>query len=266
VASSARWWKVAKNEVAAAPGVNDRNMRIGQVESQGLKYFLKKSLFPSGLAPRMIRSGLLAGLTMDLDFAHHTQRWLGLQERELYGWFRRLSRGIETAVDVGASEGMYTLYFLAKTPAKKVFAFEPSEDGLRQLKSNLALNALSDSARLEIIPKCVGPSVNSQEVSLDSLAAHLDQPCLIKVDIDGGEAALLDGARTLLQSPETRWIIEVHSKALQEQCLEILQAANYSALVVRNAWWRNFLPELRPGELNHWIIALHRDNRLRLRG
>ncbi len=189
-------------------------MRTGQVESQGLKYFLKKSLFPSGLAPRMIRSGLLAGLKMDLDFAHHTQRWLGLQERELYGWFRRLSGGIHTAIDVGASEGMYTLYFLAKIPATKVFAFEPSEDGLRQLKSNLSL------------------------------------------------VSLLEGARNLLRSPETRWIIEVHSKALQEKCLELLQTANYRTLVVRNAWWRNFLPELRPGELNHWIIALHHDNPL----
>jgi hypothetical protein len=237
-------------------------MRTGQVESQGLKYFLKKSLFPSGLAPRTIRSGLLAGLRMDLDFAHHTQRWMGLQERELYGWFRRLSGGIHTAIDVGASEGMYTLYFLAKTPAKKVFAFEPSEDGLRHLKSNLALNDLADSPRLEIVPKCVGASTTGQQVTLDSLAEHMNQPCLVKVDIDGGEVSLLDGARNLLRSPETRWIIEVHSNALQEKCLEILRAASYRTLVVRNAWWRNFLPELRPGELNHWIIALHRDSSL----
>jgi hypothetical protein len=262
--TSARSSKAAENKIASAIGVKGRNMRTGQVESQGLKYFLKKSLFPSGLAPRMIRSGLIAGLTMDLDFAHHTQRWLGLQERELYGWFRRLSDGIHTAIDVGASEGMYTLYFLARTPAKKVFAFEPSEDELRQLKSNLALNGLAETPRLEIVPKCVGASVTEEQVTLDSLAERMDQPCLVKVDIDGGEVSLLDGARDLLRSPETRWIIEVHSNALQGKCLEILQAANYRTLVVRNAWWRNFLPELRPGELNHWIIALHHDNPLEL--
>jgi len=260
MAISARSSKAAKNKSLLRFGVKNRNMRTGQVETQGLKYFLKKSLFPTGLAPRVIRSGLIAGLTMDLDFAHHTQRWLGLQERELYAWFRRLSGGIHTAIDVGASEGMYTLYFLAKTPATKVFAFEPSDDGLRQLKSNLALNGLADTPRLEVIPKCVGDSVAAQQVTLDSLAQRIEQPCLVKVDIDGGEVSLLDGAQSLLRSPETRWIIEVHSKALQENCLEILQAANYRTLVVRNAWWRNFIPELRPGELNHWIIALHRDN------
>jgi hypothetical protein len=231
-------------------------MRTGQLESHGLKYHLKRSLFPSGLAPRMIRSGLLAGLTVELDFAHHTQRWLGLQERELYGWFRRLSGGIRTALDVGASDGMYTLYFLAKTPAERVFAFEPSVDCVRQLNSNLALNGLDENPRLEIVPKSVGAAANGQQATLDSFAERINQPCLVKVDIDGGEVSLLEGAQTLLHSSETRWIIEVHSNALQAKCLEILQAANYSTLVVRNAWWRHFLPELRPGELNQWIIAL----------
>ena len=108
----------------------------------------------------------------------------------------------------------------------------------------------------------MGDAVTGQQVTLDSLAERIEQPCLVKVDIDGGEVSLLEGARNLLRSPETRWIIEVHSKALQEKCLELLQTANYRTLVVRNAWWRNFLPELRPGELNHWIIALHHDNSL----
>ncbi len=253
------YWKAAENEIASRPRATDKNMRIGQVESHGFKYFLKRSVFPSGVAPRTIRTGLLAGLTMELDFAHNTQRWLGLQERELYGWFRQLSHGIRTAIDVGASEGVYTLYFLAKTPAAKVFAFEPSADGVQQLKSNLALNGLADSPRLEIVPKCVGVSVGDEQITLDSLGARIQQPCLVKVDIDGGEVRLLDGAQTLLRSPETRWIIEVHSNALQEKCLEILQAANYRTIVVRNAWWRHLLPELRPGELNQWIVALPRN-------
>ena len=261
----ARSPKVAENERAFSLGVGGGNMRTGQLENHGLKYFLKKSLLPSGLAPRVIRSGMIAGLTMDLDFAHHTQRWLRLQERELYVWFGRLSGGIRTAIDVGASEGFYTLYFLAKTQAAKVFSFEPSEDELRQLQSNLALNGLAKTPRLEVIRKRVGDSVTGQQVTLDSLAERMDQPCLVKVDIDGGEVSLLEGARHLLRSSETRWIIEVHSKALQEKCLEILRASDFRTLVVRNAWWRNFLPELRPGELNHWIIALHRDNPLDLR-
>jgi hypothetical protein len=231
-------------------------MRTSQLEKHGLKHQLKRSLFPSGLAPRVVQCGLLAGLKMELDFAHSTQRWLGLQERELYKWFRRLSGGIRTAIDVGANDGMYTLYFLAKTPAEKIFAFEPSAESLDQLRTNLILNGLAENSRLEIVPKCVGASADGQMVTLDSFAERVQPPCLLKVDIDGGEVSLLEGARALLSSAEMRWIIEVHSKALQERCSEILQAANYHVVVVRNAWWRHFLPELRPGELNQWIIAM----------
>jgi len=90
----------------------------------------------------MIRSGLLSGLTVEMDFAHHTQRWLGLQERELYPWFRRLTEGVRTAIDVGANDGIYTLYFLAKTPAEKVLAFEPSPDSLDQLRKQPRLERL----------------------------------------------------------------------------------------------------------------------------
>ncbi len=233
-------------------------MRTGQIQNHGLKYRLKKSFFPPGLAPRKIQNGLLAGLTMELDFAHHTQRWLGLQERELFGWFRKFSRGIGTAMDVGANDGMYALYFLARTPATQVLAFEPDGQSLQLFQRNLALNGLAGSPRLEIVPKCVGATTAGAFASLDSFLPRIKQPCLVKVDIDGGEVSLLEGAAGLLRLPDTRWIVEVHSPALQEKCLEVFRAANYDPIVVRNAWWRNVLPELRPGELNQWIVATPR--------
>jgi hypothetical protein len=243
---------------ASRKRVKANTMRTGHLDNHGLKYYLKRSLLPSGRKPRIIRTGLLSGLKVEIDFAHQTQRWLGLQERELYPWFRRLTEGIRMAVDVGAADGMYTLYFLAKTSAEKVLAFEPSADSLSQLRNNLALNGLSENPRLEIVPKFVGASANGIEATLDSFAGRIQTPCLIKVDIDGGEVSLLNGARTLLQSGGICWIIEVHSRALQQNCLEVLQKAGYHAVVVPNAWWRHLLPELRPIELNDWIVAIPR--------
>jgi len=231
------------------------SLRTSQVENRGLKSRLKNLVLPSGSAPRKIRSGILAGVAMELDFAHNTQRWLGLQERELYGWFRRLSNGIATAIDVGANDGMYTLYFLAKTPAQKVLAFEPSE-GLIQMRKNLALNRFENDPRLELVTKTVGTVATGQDVSLDSYLDRIQFPCLVKVDIDGGETSMLEGSRQLLAHPQVRWIIEVHSADLQEKCLEILKQAGYRTFVVRNAWWRHILPELRPVELNQWVVAV----------
>ena len=230
-------------------------MRTGQIENHGLKYNLKKLLLPFGYSVRTIQIGILAGVTMHLDLAHHTQRWLGLQEKELNKWLRRLSVGIRTAIDVGANDGMYTLYFLVKTPAQKVIAFEPAIESVEQMKRNLILNDHENDPRFELVTHPVGAVARGQDVTLDSYFDRFQFPCLVKVDIDGGEVLLLEGARQLLASQGVRWIIEVHSVALQEQCLEIFRRANYRTVVVRNAWWRHFLPELRPGDLNQWIVA-----------
>ncbi len=230
-------------------------MRRKAEKDFAVKARLKRWLLPRGSSPRVIRSGLLRGLRMEMDLAHRSQRWLGLEERELDGPFQELSRDIQTAVDVGASDGRYTLYFLAKTPARKVLAFEPSPENLSRLRGNLERNRFGSDPRLELVPKFVGIASGDACVSLDTFLESITPPCLVKVDIDGGEVALLEGAPRLLRLPEVRWIIEVHSNELGQRCLEILRSAGYHSIVVRNAWWRVFLPELRPCELNHWLVA-----------
>jgi FkbM family methyltransferase len=91
-----------------------------------------------------------------------------LQERELYGWIRRLAAGIRTAVDVGANDGMYTLYFLSSTPAKRALSFEPSTNSLADLSANLALNRLSHDGRLQVVARKVGCAVDGEWTTLDS--------------------------------------------------------------------------------------------------
>ena len=230
-------------------------MRTSARENHGLKSKLKSWLLPSGRAPRRIRLGLLGGLTMQLDLAHQGQRWLGLQERELFGWVRRLNQNIKTAIDVGANDGVYTLYFVARSPAQKIYSFEPAAESIRDLQENLGLNGLSGDPRLELLPLKVGCTTGDGWATLDSLAPQIAFPCLVKVDIDGGEADLLRGATALLALPGVRWIIEVHSKALEQDCLRILKDAGYHVVIVPNAWWRHLLPELRPVGLNHWLVA-----------
>jgi len=192
---------------------------------------------------------------MQLDFAHHCQRWLGLQERELFHWFRRFGRDINTAFDIGANDGVYTFYFLARSPAHKIYSFEPSPDRVRDLQENLALNNLAGDRRLEIVARRVGASIAEGQTTLDSWVSAIVSPCLLKVDIDGGERDLLSGATQLLALPGIRWIIEVHSKDLEQHCLQVLREAGYHVEIVHNAWWRHVIPELRPGELNHWLVA-----------
>lgn len=199
--------------------------------------------------------GLLRGLTMDTDFSHHTQRWIGIQEREIARVLRRASRDVRTAVDVGAADGMYTLWFLARSEASQVRAFEPDATCSRALSRNLELNGHAKSPRLVLRDAFVGAKVAEGWTSLDAEVGSAPGPIVVKVDIDGGEVDLLRGASTLLARRDVRWVVETHSAELETECLRIFLEAGYDARIVKNAWWRKIVPETRHGQ-NRWLVAL----------
>jgi hypothetical protein len=215
---------------------------------------IKKRIVPSGRSVRKIRAGLNRGLSMYLDLTCQSQIWTGLAERELSHYFLSLSKNIRTAVDVGGSEGYYTLFFLNRTPASRVFVFEPTSEGIDALMSNLTLNSFTSHDRLVVSQKYVGSIDADKWISLDSLQRDLEFPALVKVDIEGGEVDLLRGSKNLLEQ-DVRWIIEVHSKELERECYSILHEAGYQTHVISKAWWRVIVPELRPRGHNRWLVA-----------
>jgi hypothetical protein len=142
-----------------------------------------------------------------------------------------------------------------KTRAARILAFEPDSSCVPFLHENLKLNRVYHSDRLELSHKFVGVSDNEQEVRLDTLAASIQYPCLIKMDVDGAEEHILKGANALNRLTGVRWLIETHSKQLEISCEGTLRAAGFQTRIIPNAWWRVFLPELRPIEHNRWLAA-----------
>ena len=178
---------------------------------------------------------------------------VGLAEQEVHGWLTKSVASIRSAIDVGAAEGAYSLYFLMKTPINQLFAFEPSDPEMARLARNLELNGLSSDHRVHLFSQRVGDG--SGTVALDSLLPELETPCLVKIDVDGGEADVLRGSAGMLRQPGIRWLVEVHSLELENQCRTLLEQAGLEVHTVPQAWWRKWLPELRPIELNHWLVA-----------
>lgn len=213
---------------------------------------LKKALLPKGTSDRTVLTGILKGLHFEIDPASQTQIWLGLQERELYPFFKDMSQGIETALDVGAADGFYTLFLLHRTPAKKVIAFEPQDSCLTKLKRNLALNPRPSATQFVLNTSLVGTSAG--QFRLDNLELS-DGPCLVKIDTEGAERDILNSAKKLLSRSNTRWIIETHSEKLEKDCIELLEAHGFKTQIIGPAWWRIFIPELRVMEHNRWLIA-----------
>jgi hypothetical protein len=192
---------------------------------------------------------------MGLSLRSQTQVYLGLFEKEIHPWLYRLSTGIATAIDIGAAHGEYTLYFLTKTKATKVFAFEPDVSLLPYLRENLRLNGMDQSGRLEISTKFVGVSDTERDIRLDSLASSVNVPCFIKMDVEGAEEQILNEAKAINALTDVRWLIETHSNQGESLCKGILIAAGFQTRIIPNAAWRLFVPEHRPIEHNRWLAA-----------
>ena len=144
--------------------------------------------------------------------------------------------------DIGANIGIYSLYAAAQHENLKVFAFEPEQKNYIALCSNTLLNsfsgvnsfrvALSDSqclVDLLVDDFRIGNSnaqINLQSLninekssvvraekvlsfSLDFLIESLDfpSPHYIKIDVDGHEAAILNGAANLLKNESLRSVL-----------------------------------------------------------
>ena len=146
---------------------------------------------PSGARLRSIKFGAFKGLKMNLDLRHHTQMWLGLTEREVYPCLRDFRPVVRTGVDVGAAEGEYTLFYRSHPNIKHVLAFDPSEGFPGELSANLALNGFNGETPTRLIKKFVGDRDDEAQCTLDSLVSGLEGPCVIKVDVEGAEAAVL---------------------------------------------------------------------------
>jgi hypothetical protein len=215
----------------------------------------KNLLVPKGRRVRTLRTGLLRGSRFHVDLTSDAQLFFGLAERELVRSFVSCSAGIRSAVDVGAAQGYYTLFFLEKTSAHHVFAFEPADESRTKLLLNLRENGLDRSERLHLSSSFVDCFDDIHHCSLDSLLSVLTFPCLVKIDIEGGECRALAGAVRLLGQEDVRWIIEVHSEELERECLHLMRANEYRTERVARAFIRWIVPEQRPGGHTAWIVA-----------
>ncbi len=216
-----------------------------------MKQAIKRLLVPEGRQLRRLRGGLAKGMLMELDLAHQSQRYWGLDERELINAFRRFIPACQSLIDVGANDGYYTMAFL-QSQAARVIACEPGPP-MEQLLANARTNGYDTGERFTAERRFVGSGENS--VSIAELVKDLPTPIFLKVDIDGGEVDLLRSAENCDCLNDLRWLIETHSKELEAGCIEWLEAHGYQTRIIYNAPWRVLLPEQRPIPHNRWLIA-----------
>lgn len=154
-----------------------------------------------------------------------------------------------TVLDVGANEGLYTLFSAKRVGAAgRVVAFEPSSRERNKLEHNVARNRLGN---VTVVPCAVGssegtaalqiasgvhsghntlgalvhddaPAVGVEHVSVERLDTLIERLGIatvdvIKIDVEGAEMHVLEGARRTLAAQRPVLMVEANDEALRAQ-------------------------------------------------
>ena len=165
------------------------------------------------------------------DYVQHEIFLNGFYEEDLIKWVKNELRDDDVFWDIGANIGSVTL--IAARNCKQVISFEPTPETIEKLEENVRANrlenvniqkcALSDRNHEVVMNR--GPESNSGMNSIvrphafrpgivvnarradDLIAEGLPFPNVIKIDVEGAEQVVLEGAPMLLKNPALRAIV-----------------------------------------------------------
>ena len=143
----------------------------------------------------------------------------------------------QTVIDVGANYGDSAIWWSKKFWAR-VIAFEPLDDVFKILEENITLNkadvkaynmalgnGLDISGNSEGTMLIKGGNVKFRTEKLDSYA--LEQVDILKIDVEGFEFEVIQGAEKTIRRLKPRIILETHSKELRRKCNGFLNELGY---------------------------------------
>jgi FkbM family methyltransferase len=163
-------------------------------------------------------------------------------------------------VDIGANAGFFTLLASRLVgPKGRVFAFEPSREALgflyRHLELNRAANvtvveaAVSDRTGMGLFLEGRDHSTGRlastgtfevRTTTLDDVAAASGfEPSVLKIDVEGGERAVLAGAAEVLARARPTVVLAVHGLERLEQCSALLSEHGYRLQVLHESGERD---------------------------
>lgn len=211
----------------------ERDNEIGLLYSywHGKKLFFKRSLRTEKVAKSYLLS---IAREQDVDSPHNYMQ-PGYEIRDN-----------EVVVDGGAAEGFFALDCVDK--AKKVFIIEGDSEWLEAL--HYTFEPYKD--KVEIIPKWLGATTDEKQISLDKINEQ-DKISFIKLDVEGAELEVLQGAKQLLEdNTEVKVLACAYhnggdAEALSNFFLNIGCEVRYSRGYMFFPYGEHIIPELRRG-------------------
>lgn len=176
--------------------------------------------------------------------------WFGSYESRKQQLIAEALKPGQVVYDVGAHVGLCSLLAATKVGLEgRVFAFEPVAENVRYLERHLALNRISNcSVVCAAVSSEDGTSTFyfSKDRSMGRVSAQgtervptfrLDsflgaeperrRPHFVKIDVEGEEARVLEGAVCLLEEDSPIVSVATHSPELYLQCKKFLTSLRY---------------------------------------
>ena len=199
------------------------NVHIGERLGKIYDFFM--------LGPRYVKFALLN----DVRYKNWRECSEICREPDMYLVDEFIPKPGEVIYDIGAQYGDWAVLW-AKKYGAEVYAFEPLESNVLAIWDNIYVNDLYN--KVSVINSFIGNGLilpferrgdmavaglsnvlSERSDRLDDLVKEYDfkSPDIIKIDVEGFEKTVLEGAQYLLLE-KPRIIIETHSKALRKAC------------------------------------------------
>jgi FkbM family methyltransferase len=210
---------------------------------------LSLSLIPRETEVRVLR-GPLRGMRW-IKGAGPNAYWFGTYEVARIRAFANMVTQGGVVYDVGANVGIYSLLAsLRAGPSGRVYAFEPLERNLQYLRRHVSLN---DAQNCTVFAEAVCNEEGTRSFSaagLDSSMARLSPagellvpattldsciygerrlrpPDIIKIDVEGAELEVLQGAHRVIAEFHPAIFAEIHGTQLHADCRAFLLKEGY---------------------------------------
>ena len=222
--------------------------------SSPLKRLLRTPLYlvPSGLRVPVVH-GPLQGRRWIVGSSIHAC-WCGVYDPAESRLMKQKLQPGSIFFDIGAQAGYHTMYASSLVgPSGRVFAFEPAPRNIANLKQHLLMNHLTNTCVIEAaVSKASGVSyfdctdnpvaghlstagpLAVRTISLDQEidSGVLPEPDYIKIDAEGAELEILEGAERMLKRRLPILSVETHQwipqfATIREDCIRFLLGLGY---------------------------------------
>jgi FkbM family methyltransferase len=241
------WWKLHNSSFV-------RKIYANRVFAPVMRKASNLLLPPSTEKVLKVRSGLGEGLVFGLNPRWEPELWQGHSEPSSQKVAVKYFKPGKTLYDVGGGVGFYTL--VASRLGAQVFTIEPDPKNRATIQRHAEMNNLE--GKLQIMPIAANSYTGSmlmepsdrghghghghaQEVfgtdpskcfevqctTLDDFAGQNPHPDLVKIDVEGCEAAVVRGAEWLMREVGPSLLVEIHTPELAEEVSEIVHSRNY---------------------------------------